>query len=145
MENSARAAEAAEIAEIASFSSIVHICLLLSNYADTHTGTHSHISINYFYDSHKAHKILSHASILSLSPSLSLVMTDANIWFNFDRRSQALFSPAYFLLGNSCQQLPIALHISIYHIYPYYTTYTYRSQGSQVSFLFCIFTYFTFN
>lgn len=120
-------------AEIASFSSIVHICLLLSNYAGTHTHrTHMHThtyQLITFMIPIKPTKF-SHMPRLSLS----LVMTDANIWFNFDRRSQALYSPAYFLLGNSCQQLPIALRI-------YYILHMlFKSQGPQSS-VFSVFSH----
>lgn len=102
----------------------------------THPHTPAHISINYFYDSHKAHKTLSCAS--------TLVMTAANIWFNCDRRSSIVF-PAYFLPGNSCQQLPIALNIRTPTDIYIYGPYSVGSQGPKVRFLCCIFTYLTFN
>lgn len=84
------------------YSAYLSAACQLSGHTHIHTLPHIHISINYFYDSHKAHKTVSRAS--------TLVMTAANIWFNCDRRSSIVF-PAYFLPGNSCQQLPIALDI----------------------------------
>lgn len=120
------------------YSAYLSAACQLSGHTHIHTLPHIHISINYFYDSHKAHKTVSRAS--------TLVMTAANIWFNCDRRSSIVF-PAYFLPGNSCQQLPIALDIRTptdIHTY-IYAPYSVGSQGPKVRFLCCIFTYLTFN